>query len=154
MLIKFQLKTFKPIPIRAIIQKKKVIVVPPRRILVPIIHANAILLWQRSLQILPTNNIHLSTRLMDLTIQKTVHQLVAQEVVRKKSMTAVVSTQWDSHIQRKRENVDVALEKLLMLKIFCAVLMVLLGTVCFAVIGSFTHSSMKWMVQRFESSRS
>ena len=93
MLIKFQLKTFKPIPIRAIIQKKKVIVVPPRRILVPIIHANAILLWQRSLQILPTNMIHLSTRLMDLTIQKTVRQLVAQEVVRKKSMTAVVSTQ-------------------------------------------------------------
>ena len=75
------------------------------------------------------NMIHLSTRHMDLTIQKTVRQLVAQEVVRKKSMTAVVSTQCDFHIQRKKESAAVALEKLLMLKISCAVPMVQLGTV-------------------------
>ena len=72
---------------------------------------------------------------MDLIIQKTVRQLVAQEVVRKKSMIAVVNTQWDSHIQRKMESVVVAREKRLMLKIFYAVLMVLLGAVYIAVIG-------------------
>ena len=127
------------IPIRVTIQKKKVTAAPPRKILVLIIHVNVILPWPRSLQILQMNMIHLSTRLMDLTIQKTVRQLVAREVVRKKSTIAVASTQWDSHIQRKKESVDVVLEKLLMLKIFYAVLMVLLGTVYLVVMGTWKY---------------
>ena len=84
---------FKYIPIQVTIQKKKVSVVQQRKILVLIIRVNVILHLPKSLQTSPMNMIHRSTRLMDLTIQKTVHRQVAQEVARKRSMIAVVSTQ-------------------------------------------------------------
>jgi len=81
------------IQIQVTIQKKKVSLVRQRRILVQTIHANVILPLLKSLLIFPTNMTHLSTWPMVLTIQQTVRPLVALEVVRKKSMIVVVSTQ-------------------------------------------------------------